>query len=181
MWFSYNGQNYNTNEGKYLFFNFMLHVLDLAHIEQISLSIRYVEIKTCSIKENCICFIPIFDCTGENLANTIIQKLKKLSFCLKLLRGQRYDGGANMSEKYKGVQSRILNLQPKVPYSHCSSHRLNLKLLKACNVLLIKKLFSTAKEVCNFVRDSPKRVDLLKQSTTENIPSSKSIVMQHLL
>lgn len=60
---------------------------DLAHIEQMSLSVRYVDIKTCSIKENCICFIPVFDCTGENLANTIIQKLKKLDLSLEFLRG----------------------------------------------------------------------------------------------
>jgi len=33
----------------------------------------------------------------------------------------------------------------------------------ACNILSIKKLFSKVKEVSNFVRDSPKRVDLFKK------------------
>jgi len=150
---------------------------DLAHIEQITLSVRYVDTTTCTIKENFICFVPVFECTDENLANVIVQKLKELGLSLEFLRGQGYDGGANMSWKYKGVQARILNLQPKASYTHCASHRLNLTLLKACNVLPIKKLFSTVKEVCNFVRDSPKRVDLFKKVITEHLPTSKSIIL----
>ncbi|XP_008188101.1 52 kDa repressor of the inhibitor of the protein kinase-like [Acyrthosiphon pisum] len=149
----------------------------LAHIEQMSLSVRYVDTTTCTIKENFICFVSVFECTGENLANVIIQKLKELGLSLEFLRCQGYDGGANMSGKYKGVQARILNLQPKTSYTHCASHRLNLTLLKACNVLPIKKLFSTVKEVCNFVRDSPKRVDLFKKVITEHLPTSKSIIL----
>ncbi|XP_050066479.1 zinc finger MYM-type protein 1-like [Aphis gossypii] len=150
---------------------------DLTHIEQMSLSVRYVDTTTCTIKENYICFVPVFECTGENLANIIIQKLKELGSSLEFLRGQGYDGGANMSGKYKGVQARILNLQPKASYTHCASHRLNLTLLKACNVLPIKKSFSIVKEVCNFVRDSPKRVDLFKKVITEHLPTSKSVIL----
>ena len=123
---------------------------DLSHIEQMSLSIRYVDLKSCLIKENFICFVPVYECTGENLANTIVQKLKEIGLSLEFLRGQGYGGGANMSGKYRGVQARILNLQPKAIYTHCASHRLNLTLIKACNVLSIKKLFSTVKEVSNY-------------------------------
>ncbi|CAI6359070.1 unnamed protein product [Macrosiphum euphorbiae] len=94
-----------------------------------SLSIRYVDLKSCLIKENFICFVPVYDCTGENLANTIVQKLKKNRFKFKFLRGQGYDGGANISLKYRGVRARILNWQPKATYTHCASHRLNLRFL----------------------------------------------------
>lgn len=132
------------------------------------------------IKENFICFVPVYECTGENLANTIIQKLKEVGLSLEFLRGQGYDGGANMSGKYRGVQARILNLQPKATYTHCASHRLNLTLLKACNILCIKKLFSTVKEISNFVRDSPKRVDLFKKKIIEVLPSSKTVLLVKL-
>ncbi|KAL4118874.1 hypothetical protein QTP88_011756, partial [Uroleucon formosanum] len=47
---------------------------------------------------NCICFVPVYECTGENLANTIIQKLKEIGLSLEFLRGQGYDSGANMSD-----------------------------------------------------------------------------------
>lgn len=155
-------------------------ISDLSHIEQISLSIRYVDLKLCLIKENFICFVPVYECTGENLANTIIQKLKEIGLSLEFLRGQGYDGGANMSGKYRGVQARILNLQPKAIYTHCASHRLNLSLLKACNILSIKKLFCTVKEISNFVRDSPKRVDLFKKKNNEMLPSSKAVLLVKL-
>ncbi|KAL4135941.1 hypothetical protein QTP88_007518 [Uroleucon formosanum] len=91
-----------------------------------------------------------------------------------------YDGEANMPGKYRGVQARILNLPPKATYTHCASHRLNLTLIKACNVLSIKKLFSTVKEVSNFVRDSPKRVDLFKKKINEILPSSKLVLPVNL-
>lgn len=38
-----------------------------------SISIRYVDTKLYIIKEHFICFAPIDECTGENLANTIVQ------------------------------------------------------------------------------------------------------------
>ncbi|XP_025406422.1 uncharacterized protein LOC112680531 isoform X1 [Sipha flava] len=52
-----------------------------------------------------------------------------------------YDGGANMSGKYRGVQARILNLQPKAIYTHCASHRLNLTLIKACRDMISKEKY----------------------------------------
>lgn len=44
---------------------------DLVHIEQMSLFVRYVDTTTttCTIKDNFICVVPMFECTGENLAN----------------------------------------------------------------------------------------------------------------
>lgn len=44
------------------------------------------------------------------------------------MRGQGYDCGANMSAKYKGVQKRILDLNPLAAYIPCSNHSLNLNL-----------------------------------------------------
>lgn len=44
---------------------------DLSHSEQISLSIRYVDLKLSLINENCIYFVPIYKCTGENLYSSI--------------------------------------------------------------------------------------------------------------
>ncbi|XP_025413055.1 uncharacterized protein LOC112685403 [Sipha flava] len=74
-------------------------------------------------------------------ANTIVQKLKEIGLSLEFLRGQGYDGGSNMSGKYRGVQARILNLQPKAIYTHCASHRLNLTLIKACRNMISKEKY----------------------------------------
>ncbi|KAL4118873.1 hypothetical protein QTP88_011755, partial [Uroleucon formosanum] len=127
-------------------------IKEVNECKQMSLLIRYVDLKLCLLKENCICFVPVYECTGENLANTIIQKLKEIGLSLEFLRGQGYDSGANMSGKYFGVQARILNLQPKATYTHLS----------------------------NFVRDSPKRFDLFKKKINEILLSSKSVLLVKL-
>lgn len=85
-----------------------------------------------------------------------------------------------MSGRFRGVQARILALQPKATYTHYASHRLNLSLLKACSELSIKKLFSTVNEISNFERDSPKRVDLFKKIIREHLPSSNAVILINL-
>ncbi|KAL4119471.1 hypothetical protein QTP88_012278 [Uroleucon formosanum] len=135
-----------------------------------SLLIRYVDLKLCLLKENCICFVPVYECTGENLANTIIQKLKEIGLSLEFLRGQGYDSGANMSGKYHGVQARILNLQPKATYTHCASHHLTL--IKAYFVELeemLSALLESYVENLKFygrIAVGPDFVDIVFQAST---------------
>lgn len=43
--------------------------------------------------------------------------MKSLGLDINNLRGQSYDGGSNMSGKYRGVQARIKTLQP-LAYIH---------------------------------------------------------------
>ncbi|XP_060845757.1 52 kDa repressor of the inhibitor of the protein kinase-like [Rhopalosiphum padi] len=136
---------------------------DLSHIEQMSLSIRYVDLKSCLIKENFICFVPVYECTGENLANTIVQKLKEIDLSLEFLRGQGYDGEANMSGKYRGVQARILNLQPK-----------SKKYLTLC-VILPKELIYLKKKI-NAILPSSKSVLLVKLCETRWVESHEAII-----
>ena len=41
---------------------------------------------------------------------------------IKKLRGQGYDGAANMSGIYKRVQAEVLKMAPNAPYVHCADH-----------------------------------------------------------
>ncbi len=43
-------------------------------------------------------------------------------------RGQGYDNGANMKGQSKGVQARILRLNPRAFFTPCGCHSLNLVL-----------------------------------------------------
>jgi 3-methyladenine DNA glycosylase Mpg len=42
------------------------------------------------------------------------------------MRGQGYDGAANMADKFSGVRTRIQTEIPEVYYVHCYAHCLNL-------------------------------------------------------
>lgn len=42
------------------------------------------------------------------------------------MRGQCYDGTFNMSGKITGLRTRVLEVEPRALYVHCSAHSLNL-------------------------------------------------------
>jgi len=47
--------------------------------------------------------------------------------------GQCYDGGANLSGPYKGVQARIAKKNKNAIFTHCFSHSLNRAVVNAMN------------------------------------------------
>lgn len=63
--------------------------------------------------------------TGEAISNILQDIMLRLELSVTNLRGQRYDGASNMARDRKGVQARLLAVQPKALYVHCSAHGLN--------------------------------------------------------
>lgn len=91
---------------------------DINHREQISIVIRIVLMNSeksmePSIKEYFLTFINVNSTTGLNLSNILINQLNKYNLKLSNCRGQSYDNGPNMVSLYKGVQSRILQNNPR--------------------------------------------------------------------
>ncbi|KAJ8879046.1 hypothetical protein PR048_019652 [Dryococelus australis] len=70
--------------------------------EQLAICIRYFDTTSYEIQEKCFKFIGVVDVSGENIASTILQD--RLNLDISYYRGQAYDGGSNMSGKFKGVQ-----------------------------------------------------------------------------
>jgi len=66
---------------------------------------------------------------------TILSELDKIGLNIKDCRGQGYDNGANMKGRYKGVQAKILQKNPKAFFTPCACHSLNLLLgdMAKCN------------------------------------------------
>ena len=76
--------------------------------------------------------------TGRAIADNILLKLSQRQLELENLRGQAYDGAGEMAGKSKGAASYIITKQPKGLYTHCASHRLNLRVIKCCSIRKIK-------------------------------------------
>ena len=74
----------------------------------------------------------ILDCLGEHLATEILAALESCGVPLEYCAGQAYDGASNMSGVSSGCAQHITSINPKVVYTHCKSHLLNLALVKAC-------------------------------------------------
>lgn len=136
-----------------------------------SISIRYVDFDSKAIREDFVKFLKVIDLSGEALGKTITEVIEHIGLSLTNLRGQGYDGAANMSGKFKGTQAYILKYQPLATYIHCYSHCLNLVLVKACSVQPVRNTIGIVKEVTNFIRDSPKRIEIFK---SKNKKLSKS-------
>lgn len=74
---------------------------------------------------------------GENLAKVATDVLLRLNLPLSGLRGQTYDGAANMSDDRKGAQARIREMQPLTLYVDCGAHCVNLATQAACTASLL--------------------------------------------
>ena len=123
---------------------------DCGNKEQMPITIRFVDSKN-EIQER---FIKFVNCdeglTGEALAKNIEDTLKEVGLPLANCRGQGYDGASAMSSMRKGVSGCILANNPKAIYVHCTSHRLNLAVAKACNIPAVSHMLSQAKRLVSF-------------------------------
>jgi len=107
---------------------------DISHNEQLSIMVRVVNMydddqsKFLNIDEYFLDFISVSLTTGLNLSNILLENLNKFGIIIMDCRGQAYDNGSNMVGKYQGVQTRILNKNPRTFFTACASHNLNLVL-----------------------------------------------------
>ncbi|KAL4091320.1 hypothetical protein QTP88_026023 [Uroleucon formosanum] len=141
---------------------------DISQIEQFSLCIHFLT------------FVPVYDLSGEGLANTIKETLKKIGFDLNKMRGQGYDGAASMGGRFRGVQAIIKNMYPKALYTHCVSHSLNLCLSDATKSQDIRNAFGIISECCSFFNSSAKRTTVLQNKIKEIKPNSQSTKLKSL-
>ena len=135
--------------------------------EQMAIILLYID----SQKQINECFIKFVSCedgvTGLALAKNIEYTLEEVGIPLANCRGQGYDGASAMSSMRKGVSGRILNKNPKALYVHCSSHRLNLCVAKACDITTVRNMLGQAKSVSSFFSLSVQRTQFLSKKMKE--------------
>ena len=141
--------------------------------EIISLCIRFCD-KDSNIREEFIDFINTDRITGVAIKEKILEKLSVLGLDVKNVRGQTYDGAANMSGERMGLQALIRKESPKAIYTHCSSHALNLVYAHACKVQDIRNMIDKLKEASLFFNNSPKRERLLEEIVSKNVSMDAS-------
>jgi len=76
------------------------------------------------IQESFLGFTEVESQKGQELAFLITKETESVTD-LQKIRGQGYDGAANMSGAYKGVQTLMKQKAPRARYIHCSAHALN--------------------------------------------------------
>lgn len=101
------------------FFGFIAdEATDAATMEQMALCLRYFDTDTKTLREDFLCFAECESTTGEVLSEAFLSNLRDAGIVLDNMRGQGYDGAANMFGRYRGVQARIRQLIPDAVYTH---------------------------------------------------------------
>jgi hypothetical protein len=67
------------------------------------------------------------------LFNVLLDALKSLDLNIDDVRGQGYDNGSNMKGKHQGVQTRVLEINPRALYMSCVAHSPDLTLSDMAN------------------------------------------------
>jgi hypothetical protein len=121
-----------------------------------------------NINESFLSFHAVADQSSKALAAEIVGCIESHGLDLSRLRGQGYDGAANMSGVYSGVQARLKEIQPLAIYVHCMAHNLNLALNDSCKgVPNIENFYDTLEKLYNFFR-SVRRRGMLQQAAESN-------------
>ena len=101
--------------------------------------------------------------TGKDIAQLIIDTLKKHSTPLMNCRGQGYDNESNMSRSYKGAQAIIMKNNPLAIFSRC--HSLNLCGVHSAECCAqVITFFGVVQKLYNLFSSSPQRWKILTNS-----------------
>jgi len=123
---------------------------DIFTKEQLLILLRYPT--STGVLEKFVGFVEVTDTTGQALADKIWNRLCDIRLDPMNMRGQGYDGASNMSGCRKGVQLQavIMEKNPLALYTHCSSHVLNLVIVKSCSLPQVKNTFGVVQKTDNY-------------------------------
>ena len=135
---------------------------DVSRLEQVSICVRIV-LDDLTVQEIFLGFYATKNTKSETLFEIIKDVFIRFNLKFTHLRGQCYDGASNMSGNVTGLKTRILEIEPRALYVHCSAHTLNLVVQDALEGLNSTRNFiGIVKEMINFIRHSPKRLAQFK-------------------
>ncbi|KAJ8352460.1 hypothetical protein SKAU_G00239360 [Synaphobranchus kaupii] len=135
-----------------------------------------MEIKECFIQ---VCNVQ--STSGDALEKLVMALLEENDLKIDNIRGQGYDGAANMSGRFKGLQSRILKRNPKALYVHCQAHCLNLVLVESAKLnMCFVSFFNLVEKLYAFVANSSKRHSAFIEMQKRLYPDQRPLELKKL-
>jgi len=162
---------------------------DLSKRDQLSQVYRYVTIVRnpmdiaidVKVVEAFLGFEETADTSASELENKILGSITKNGLDISKCRGQGYDGAANMSGVYSGVQARIREKEPLATYVHCAAHNLNLALNDAVkNIPEMKQFYDTIEHLYIFFGHSIKRWAMLTGIISTDLSAHSDVTLKRL-
>ncbi len=143
-----------------------MRLQNVSKTEQVSFVFHYA--LHGEILETFLTYKDVVSTTGKSLFDTLQNLLDESDLNIKDIRGFGTDGAANMLGEYRGLKSRVGEVNPLAKNVHCACHVINLILVQACTGnVKIKVFFANVEEIYPFIEASPKRHDHFKRIQKE--------------
>ena len=153
---------------------------DLGKNEQMSISIRYLDLDKVEIAERFPTFVAAPQLTAEHLSKYIFDTLSLFNITVSSMVSQGYDGAAVMSGCVSGVQQHVREVVPHAVYIHCHAHCLNLVLVDCVKSLPeASEFFSLVQSLYVFLSAS-KAHSIFSQKQAELHPDKQPRALQSL-
>ncbi|XP_033754852.1 zinc finger MYM-type protein 1-like [Pecten maximus] len=123
---------------------------DCSTKEQIALYVRYFNRQQGEVCEEFLGYREASSTTGQALAETFLEALDEYGINIDQMRGQGYDGAANMAGVHRGVQARIRERVPLALYTHCRAH--------SCKETIVRNMMDTVQTAAFAFDYSAKRL-----------------------
>lgn len=141
-------------------------------MDQLSLCIRYVY--KCEVQERFLNMLEVKSLTEEEQYKLVKRSLESLSIDLENLISESFDGAANMSGQYSGLQAHLKKDSPKSIFTHCHANVLNLIIGDITNCCIpSQNLFEYCQQTAVFLSRSYKRTNLWRNILQEKNGSEK--------
>ncbi|KAH1182683.1 hypothetical protein KIL84_004175 [Mauremys mutica] len=138
---------------------------DVSHKEQLVFILRYVmqQNGNWDVHERFVKLVDFEKKTGADIAEQIKRFLKECDLELSWCRGQGYDNASNVSGKFQGVKTNILEENAQAYFSPCSAHTLNLCGTHAVETSVeVKTYFGNVQKLYKVFALSPARWKILQ-------------------
>lgn len=147
---------------------------DVVVMDQLAICVRYVV--EGKLYERLLDLTVVHDSSGLALFEKLKADLNNYGISITNIAACSFDGASNMKGCYKGLQARFKAENPKIIYTHCMAHVLNLVVADATvHCLQAENLFGLVEETACFLDESHKRMNIWKKQTKERYAGSQQL------
>ncbi|XP_008179735.1 zinc finger MYM-type protein 1-like [Acyrthosiphon pisum] len=97
---------------------------DVSVMDQLTICVRYIH--GGAVQERLLSLVICHDSSGKALFELLNEELKNLRLSINDIVSCSFDGASNMKGIYNGLQAHLKTNNPKIVYTHCMGHVLNL-------------------------------------------------------
>ena len=150
---------------------------DISNKEQLTLVVRWVD-ENFDVFEEFLGMYGLQATTADSIVSAITDALLHFQIINKV-RGQCYDGCSTMAGARGGVAAKIQQMEPRVVFTHCYGHALNLGVSDTVKKsIIMKDCLDTCYELVKLIKFSPKREAILtrlKEEIGSDAPSIRTL------